>query len=186
MKNISKEDLEGRLAARCEFFSLVQRMRFLQRKFYEEKRGTRSEKQELYAILDRVDSIIERGVTALKEAGLVEDDPDKRWNGGYGDLSYCQTAPRISYNARRGIEIPKRMDFFLKVMELRKWQIRISTTGQTSVCLTPLFGLCELVDRHIAKGELHDQLETLSEETVTYPDYSYKEEQQQTTEEYEE
>jgi hypothetical protein len=158
MKTDEELRMERKLRARSWFWNLVKDIRTLQRKFFEEKRATYAERDELNALLKTLDEYIAKLVPKLLTLGLIEEQDEDYYNRMSGGQS--ENVPKPLYNARHGFETARPMYFSILVIKMRDTQ-KLLTATHNRTLIGVAMRTQKAVDEYLAKGELYDQLEMM-------------------------
>lgn len=150
--------MERKLRARSWFWNLVNDIRTLQRKFFEEKRATYAERDKLYALQKTLDEYLEKVAPKLLTLGLIEHEDEAHLQGAFGDA--YEKVSKIVYKARHGFEAARPMYFSIVVLLMRDTQKQLAAT-QKCFLYGIIFKRQKAVDDYLAKGELYDQLEMM-------------------------
>lgn len=149
-----RQRIEKRLAARQAFFSLVEDIRTRQTKIKETLKATKREWNELNALLERCDNILDKAAGVMLNQGIINPSPPSKFNGG-DDFPYCAVPPRFDYEQSSAIH--PLMEFSFKVMMMRKWQQIKRNSKNKQKCYENCFYWQDEVDKVLKKGWLWDQ-----------------------------
>lgn len=149
--------IEQKLSARQSFFTLVDNIRKVQRKIYEEHRCNDKMRNWLSSHLDRLDGILDRATEVMLAQGIiVASEP----------FHYAPSPCRFDYTiaGKDWENVPKLMEFTAMVLLMRRWQILTRMCeGHRMKCYEHLYRWEKEVDIILAKGWLWDQTQATRE-----------------------
>lgn len=167
--------IEQKLSARQSFFTLVDNIRKVQRKIYEDHQCTPKVRNWLSSHLQRLDGILDRAVEVMLSQGIiVRSEP----------FHYADAPSRFDYDLKDWDwgNVPPLMEFTANVLFMRRWQLVIKMCeGHRQKCYHNLFVFQDAVDTILKKGWLWDQAQATREYLRLWREYSKNKQQHSQT-----